>query len=202
MVNNEKALLLINKDAFFTEKELNAFAYHELGIHMLTTINAKKHPLKVFSLGLPGNTHTQEGLALYSEYCSGSLTIDRLKIIALRVIAVQYMLEHGDFVKTYHALINEFEIEKDAAFTLTTRVYRGGGFTKDYLYLKGFRDVLSLAKVTSIENLLVGKMGTMDLEVTNEIVARGMIAKPQSLFDLTYKSSGDPVLDFVISSIK
>jgi uncharacterized protein (TIGR02421 family) len=202
MVNNEKALLLINKNALFTEKELHAFAYHELGIHMLTTINAKKHPLKVFSLGLTGNTHTQEGLALYSEYCSGSLTLQRLKTIALRVIAVKYMLEHNDFVKTYHALMSEFKLEKDFAFTLTTRVYRGGGFTKDYLYLKGFRDVINLAKDHSIDNLLVGKIGTLDFEITNEIVERGMIAKPQPLFDLTYKSSGDAVLDFVIDSIK
>lgn len=202
MVNNEKALLLINKSALFTEKELHAFAYHELGIHMLTTINAKKHPLKVFSLGLTGNTHTQEGLALYSEYCSGSLTLQRLKTIALRVIAVKYMLEHGDFVKTYHALMSEFMLEKDFAFTLTTRVYRGGGFTKDYLYLKGFRDVLNLAKDQSIDNLLVGKIGTLDFEITNEIVERGMIAKPQALFDLSYKSSGNAVLDFVIDSIK
>ena len=202
MVNNEKALLLINKNALFTEKELHAFAYHELGIHMLTTINAKKHPLKVFSLGLTGNTHTQEGLALYSEYCSGSLTIQRLKTIALRVIAVKYMLEHNDFVKTYHALMSEFKLEKDFAFTLTTRVYRGGGFTKDYLYLKGFRDVINLAKANSIDNLLVGKVGTLDFEITNEIVERGMIAKPQPLFDLTYKSSGDTVLDFVIDSIR
>lgn len=202
MVNNEKALLLINKNALFTEKELQAFAYHELGIHMLTTINAKKHPLKVFSIGLTGNTHTQEGLALYSEYCSGSLTIQRLKTIALRVIAVKYMLEHNDFVKTYHALMSEFKLEKDFAFTLTTRVYRGGGFTKDYLYLKGFRDVINLAKANSIDNLLVGKIGTLDFEITNEIVERGMIAKPQPLFDLTYKPSGDTVLDFVIDSIK
>ncbi len=202
MVNNEKALLLINKNASFTEKELHAFAYHELGIHMLTTINAKKHPLKVFSLGLTGNTHTQEGLALYSEYCSGSLTIQRLKTIALRVIAVKYMLEHNDFVKTYHALMSEFKLEKDFAFTLTTRVYRGGGFTKDYLYLKGFRDVINLAKANSIDNLLVGKVGTLDFAITNEIVERGMIAKPQPLFDLTYKSSGDTVLDFVIDSIR
>lgn len=202
MVNNEKAILLINKNALFTQKELHAFAYHELGIHMLTTINAKKHPLKVFSLGLTGNTHTQEGLALYSEYCSGSLTIERLKIIALRVIAVQYMLAHGDFVKTYHTLMNEFALEKDFAFTLTTRVYRGGGFTKDYLYLKGFRDVLNLAKDNSLDNLLVGKVGTLDFDVTNEIVERGMIAKPQPLFDLSHNPSGDPVLDFVISSIR
>jgi uncharacterized protein (TIGR02421 family) len=202
MVNNEKALLLINKNAIFNEKELHAFAYHELGIHMLTTINAKKHPLKVFSIGLTGNTHTQEGLALYSEYCSGSLTIERLKIIALRVIAVQYMLEHRDFVKTYHALINEFYLEKDFAFMLTTRVYRGGGFTKDYLYLKGFRDVLNLAKETTIDNLLLGKIGLLDFAITNEIVERGMVNKPQPLFDLTHKLSGDQVLDFVVGSIK
>lgn len=202
MVNNEKALLLINKEALFTQKELHAFAYHELGIHMLTTINAKKHPLKVFSLGLSGNTHTQEGIALYSEYCSGSLTTKRLKTIALRVIAVQYMLEHGDFVKTYHTLMNEFNLEKDFAFTLTARVYRGGGFTKDYLYLKGFRDVLNLAKESSIDNLLVGKTGLLDFNVISEIVARGMVTKPQPLFDLTYKSSGDNVLDFVVNSIK
>ena len=202
MVNNEKALLLINKEALFTQKELHAFAYHELGIHMLTTINAKKHPLKVFSLGLTGNTHTQEGIALYSEYCSGSLTTKRLKIIALRVIAVQYMLEHGDFVKTYHSLMNEFNLDKEFAFTLTTRVYRGGGFTKDYLYLKGFRDVLNLAKERSIDNLLVGKTGVLDFNVVSEIVARGMIIKPQPLFDLTYKPSGDNVLDFIVNSIK
>ena len=202
MVNNEKALLLINKEAHFTQKELHAFAYHELGIHMLTTINAKKHPIKVFSLGLAGNTHTQEGIALYSEYCSGSLTTKRLKTIALRVIAVQYMLEHGDFIKTYHSLMNEFNLDKEFAFTLTTRVYRGGGFTKDYLYLKGFRDVLNLAKERSIDNLLVGKTGVLDFNVVSEIVARGMIIKPQPLFDLTYKPSGDNVLDFIVNSIK
>lgn len=202
MVNNEKALLLINKEALFTQKELHAFAYHELGIHMLTTINAKKHPLKVFSLGLTGNTHTQEGIALYSEYCSGSLTTKRLKTIALRVIAVQYMLEHGDFVKTYHTLMNEFDLDKEFAFTLTARVYRGGGFTKDYLYLKGFRDVLTLAKKGSIDNLLIGKTGLLDFNIVSEVVERGMITKPQPLFDLTYKSSGDSVLDFVVNSIK
>jgi len=202
MVNNEKASLLINKGAKFSEKELHAFAYHELAIHMLTTINAKKHPLKVFSLGLTGNTHTQEGLALYGEYCSGSLTLQRLKTIALRVIAVQYMLEHGDFVKTFHALMSEFALDKESAFTLTTRVYRGGGFTKDYLYLRGFRDVLSVAKQEPIDNLLVGKTGLLDFDIVSEIVERGMLARPEPLFDLSYTQSGNKVLDFIVNSIR
>lgn len=202
MVNNEKSLLLINKNATFTDKEIHAFAYHELGIHMLTTINAKKHPLKVFSLGLTGNTHTQEGIALYSEYCSGSLTIQRLKTIALRVIAVKYMLEHNDFVKTYHTLLNEFSLDKELAFTLTTRVYRGGGFTKDYLYLTGFKDVLNVAKQQSIDNLLVGKTGLLDFDIVSEMIERGMIDKPIPLFNTAYATSGNSVLDFIVNSIK
>jgi hypothetical protein len=99
-------------------------------------------------------------------------------------------------------LINEFDLDKNFAFTLTTRVYRGGGFTKDYLYLKGFRDVLNLAKEGSIDNLLVGKTGLLDFNIVSEIVERGMIEKPKPLFDLTYKSSGDKVLDFVVNSLK
>jgi len=202
MVNNEKALLLINKSAEFNENEIKAIAYHELGVHMLTTLNAKEHPLKIFSLGLPGNTHTQEGVAIYSEYCSGSLTNKRLQTIALRVVAVKYMLEHCNFVKTYHALLNEFELTKEFAFSLTTRVYRGGGFTKDYVYLKGFRDIINLAKNAPIDNLLVGKTGLIDFDITNELVERGMISKPIPLFDLTYKPSNNTVLNFVIDSIK
>ena len=65
-----------------------------------------------------------------------------------------------------------------------------------------FLNILNLAKDNSIDNLLVGKTGLLDFEITNEIVERGLISKPKPLFYLTYQPSGDPVLDFVISSIK
>jgi uncharacterized protein (TIGR02421 family) len=209
MVNNDKSLLLINKDVQFSEKELQAFAHHELGIHMLTTINAKKQPLKVFSLGLVGNTHAQEGLAIYSEYCSGSLTLERLKILALRVIAVNDMLRKGDFVSTYNMLITEYQLTRKDAFTLATRVYRGGGFTKDYLYLKGFRDIVNLSKQGSLEHLLTGKTGLLDAGVVQEMVVRGLINKPTPLFDLSLPQSGNgqinqeqAILNYLVSAIR
>lgn len=202
MVNSAKSLLLVNKEAQFTQIELEAFAFHELGIHMLTTINAKRQPLKVFSLGLVGNTHTQEGLAIFSEYCSGNLTLSRLKILALRVMAVKMMLDQGDFQKTYQTLVTEYDLEKGLAFTLTTRVYRGGGFTKDHLYLKGFTDILALYNNKQpLENLLVGKTGLLDLTTINEMVARGLIKKPSSLFDLK-PANDSPILDYLISGIR
>lgn len=202
MVNSAKSQLLVNKEAQFTKAELVAFAYHELGIHMLTTINAKQQPLKVFTLGLVGNTHTQEGLAIFSEYCSGNLTLQRLKLLALRVIAVKLMLKQNDFQKTHRTLLTDYGLDKTQAFALTTRVYRGGGFTKDYLYLKGFSDVLAMYKGKQpIENLLVGKTGLADFPTINEMIERGLISKPRSLFELQPQTE-NPVIDYLIAGIK
>lgn len=202
MVNNSKKQLLINKDAVFTRSEIEAFAFHELGIHMLTTINAKKQPLSLFSLGLVGNTHTQEGLAIFSEYCSGNLTLTRLKMLALRVIAVKLMLDQSDFLKTFNTLTNDYGMEKQSAFTVTTRVYRGGGFTKDHLYLRGFTDIVNMYQNDEpIENLLVGKTGVLDLPVITEMIERGMILKPNSLFELKLTES-NPIIDYLIKGIR
>ncbi|WP_065188205.1 flavohemoglobin expression-modulating QEGLA motif protein [Shewanella woodyi] len=203
MVDNDKACLLINKEASFTSKELVAFAYHELGVHMLTTVNAKRQKLKVFSLGLSGNTQTQEGLAIYSEYCSGNLTLSRLKTLALRVVAVNLMLQHRDFPVTYQALVKDYGVSCEQAFTLTTRVYRGGGFTKDYLYLKGFRDIHTLGKTTKLDNLLVGKTGLLDLPTVNEMVGRNLLVKPVSLFELQLKPPQPlSIIDYLVSGIR
>ena len=38
------------------EKELRALIHHELGVHIVTTVNSEHQILKVFKLGLPGNT--------------------------------------------------------------------------------------------------------------------------------------------------
>lgn len=202
MVNSERNCLMINQETLFSNAELQAYAYHELGIHMLTTINAKKGSLKVFALGLSGNTHTQEGLAIFSEYCSGHLTLSRLKTLALRVIAVKSMLSKKDFVKTYQNLVNYYDIEPQQAFTLTARAYRGGGFTKDFLYLKGFRDIVNLSKTDRIEDLLVGKTGLLDFATISEMIDRKLIPKPEPLFELKIdKSEPSTIIDYLVSAI-
>ena len=203
MVNSARGSLMINKDAMFTSKELVAFAYHELGVHMLTTVNARRQQLRVMSLGLVGNTHTQEGVAIYSEYCSGNLTLNRLKILAMRVIAVNLMLEQRDFSMTFETLKREYDQTTEQAFILTTRVYRGGGFTKDFLYLKGFRDIVNLSKTTPLDNLLAGKAGILDMPIVSEMVERNMLERPVPLFELQHKSTPETaVIDYLISAIR
>jgi len=126
MVNNTRRTLLIRRDARVSRTELQALAHHELGVHMVTTLNALRQPLKVFSLGLPSNTVAQEGLAILCEYLSGNMTLARLKELALRVIAVDQMIRHGDFRLTFNMLREQYGLDRNGAFRLATRVHRGG----------------------------------------------------------------------------
>ncbi|MGI0117342.1 flavohemoglobin expression-modulating QEGLA motif protein [Zooshikella sp. RANM57] len=203
MVSNGRRALLVRKDAKVTATELQALAHHELGVHMVTTLNAGLQPLKVFSLGLPDNTLTQEGLAILSEHLSGNLTLKRLKMLALRVLAVEQMLLYRDFRHTWLYLTEEHHMKSDDAFRLTTRVHRGGGFTKDYLYLQGLCQALQLHKKQPIRNLFIGKTGFRFLPIINEMIERGMAKKPEWLPEfLSAPVEAGPVMDYLLQSIQ
>lgn len=203
MVSGAKRTLFINKDALLTETEVNALAHHELGVHMATTLNAASQPLKVFTLGLPGNTMTQEGLAILNEFHSGNMCLTRLQGLALRVIAVKEMLKYGDFRHTYSYLHEEMKMPTDDAFKLSVRVHRSGGFTKDYLYLRGVSEALRLYKDCDISNLYVGKTGFAYLGIINELIERELIVKPQFVPEhLAAPEFVSDILNYLVSSIK
>ena len=141
MVLNNKRALVLNENYLFSEHELNVLNNHEIGVHMVTTMNGLEHPLKIFSHGFPNYEETQEGLAVFAEYMSNNLTVTRLKELAYRVIAVDSLAKGYDFSKTFRLLHNQFDLEREQAFYISLRVHRGGGFTKDYLYLTGLKKI-------------------------------------------------------------
>jgi uncharacterized protein (TIGR02421 family) len=203
MVDNTKHTVLINKNWTGSEQELNALIHHELGVHLVTTMNAELQPLKVFKLGLPDNTHTQEGLAILSEYLSGNLTLARLKILALRVIAVEMMINKYHFSRTFHALVDDYQVTPDDAFKVITRVYRGGGFTKDFLYLRGIRDAVNQFQKHDINNLFIGKTSFKFFDVINELVSRKIVMPPKYLpRSLSMNKMDNPILNYIICSIR
>ncbi len=169
----------INRNAKLTTTDAMALAHHELGVHLVTSLNARLQTLKIFSVGMPLNTMTQEGLAILSEYLSGNLTIKRLKVLALRVLAVRSMMQDKNFRTTFLMLTEEYGADAEAAFTITARVYRGGGFCKDYLYLKGFRLMLNAyEKEANFNHLLVGKTSVVYLPIISRLIERGIVNEP------------------------
>ncbi|MGF1910892.1 flavohemoglobin expression-modulating QEGLA motif protein [Vibrio kasasachensis] len=199
-----KTTVKINSAAKVPNIEAHALAHHEIGVHLVTTLNALNQPLKILSLGCPVHTMTQEGMAILSEYLAGHLTIKRLKILALRVLAVDSMIKEKSFRTTFMMLKDLLGVEKNLAFTITARVYRGGGFTKDYLYLRGFHEVLhAYEKQDGFLNLLCGKTALMHLPQINRLVEKGIFNPPLNITpSFINPSDNDEVRRFITHAIK
>ncbi len=206
MVLNQQRKVLIKKSAKFRSKELRFLVHHEIGVHMVTTMNSVSQPLKIFSIGLPINTHTQEGLAVLSEYLSGNVTLKRLKELGLRVIALQMLVEGADFKKTYRHLVNEYGMDVEEAYYLVTRAFRGGGFTKDFLYLRGFRDVYKFWKAgNDLTPLLIGKTSLEFYHIISEMIDRGLIHPPKYISAAIKEPQNhlnNPIFEYIVKGIQ
>lgn len=203
MVNNKRKTLYLNTHARFSPFEVNSLIHHELGVHMVTTLNALKQPLDILRLGLPGNTYTQEGLAILSEFLTNSIDLTRLKILALRVLAVDMMVKGMSFVQVFNELTQNHGLSIDSAFTMTTRVFRGGGFTKDYLYLKGFSQLLKLYQQRDITNLFLGKTSLYYIDTLDEMMLHKQFNEPQYLSPVLVPENKqkNSILEYIVSSI-
>ncbi|QUJ69276.1 flavohemoglobin expression-modulating QEGLA motif protein (plasmid) [Photobacterium sp. GJ3] len=192
----------VNLNSRFSPTDLYALIHHEMGVHMVTSVNAEAQPLKVLQLGLPGNTHTQEGLAILCEHLSGNFPLHRLKTLALRVVAVDMMVNKRSFNETFNTLKFDYGLSNDTAFTITTRAYRGGGFTKDYLYLRGLKDALRLHKETDLTSLFIGKTGFEFKPLLDELIEREILMPPQYLPKaLSLETETDPIINFMLNCI-
>jgi len=197
-------LIKVNKKANVTMRQLKALAHHELGVHLVTSLNAQNQPLKVLSLGSPVNTTAQEGLAILCEYHSGFMELMRLKNLALRVKAVKSLIEDRNFKITFSMLLEEYSLTQENAFNLTARVYRGGGYTKDFVYLRGFQQILTAYKTQKdFKNLLCGKVSLDHLSLVSRLVNKGYLVPPKFISPAIKRPSNvDPVIKFVAESIK
>ena len=205
MVSNSKKTLYVNSGGFFSKSEMKRLIHHEIGVHMFTTINANNQKLKLFSLGLPLNTETQEGLALYAEYCTGALSVTRLKELAIRVLAVDSMINESDFKTTFMMLVDDCHLDREKAFNLCTRVYRGGGFTKDMLYLSGFKKVLHHFNENGLsEELFIGKTSLDNLTEIKDLVKKDWATAPQiidPIFNENPHDKYDNEVKYLVSAI-
>ena len=167
MVSNSAQTLILNENHTFSENQINILTNHEIGVHMVTTMNGMLHPLKIFSHGFPNNEETQEGLAVFSEYMSGNLTVKRLKELAYRVLAVDSLAKGYSFSRTFRMLHNGYDLNREEAFYISVRAHRGGGFTKDYLYLTGLKKIYDYHQEGKDLGLLLS--GKVSLEFVEEI---------------------------------
>lgn len=180
MVSHDR--LLISENLCMRAERLEPLMHHEIGTHLLTYFNGRCQPFQQLYAGLAGYDELQEGLAVLAEYLCGGLTARRLRTLAGRVIAVQSMIDGAEFSETFSLLHDEYGFSGRPAFVTTLRAYRGGGLTKDIIYLRGLRDLLEYLRAGhDVEPLYVGKIGLRHIPFVQEMRRRGIIDAPSVL---------------------
>ena len=182
----------IRRDAKFTQKDASQLLNHEAFIHVATGLNGRAQTdIPILAIGHPGTTRTQEGLAVYSEYVSGTLGMDRLRRLADRILAVQLVIDGADFIELYRWFL-ERSADPEQAFESTRRIFRGapmtGGapFTKDCAYLSGYLQVATFIRAAfragradTIGLLFAGKIDLFAIPALGELRRQGLVRPAQ-----------------------
>ncbi len=171
--------LLIPETAAIRADRVEALLHHEIGTHVVTYQNGSKQPLTLLTTGLPGYDETQEGLAVLAEYLTGGLDPRRLRVLAARVVAIDTMLKGADFLETFETLTGDHSMAPRTAWSVTIRVFVGGGNVKDAIYLRGISQLLeALADGTDLDVLLVGKFALEHIPLIQDLLDRGVLRAP------------------------
>ncbi len=177
-----KDTILVNENIKVKPDRVEAMMHHEVGTHLLTFFNGRHQPFQQMYAGLSGYESFQEGIAVLSEYLVGGLDRTRVRTLAARVVAANQLLLGRSFIETFSQLKDEYGFGDKAAFNLTTRIYRGGGTTKDVIYLRGLRDVLTYltdCDAVEIDRLFVGKIALKHMPAINDLMYRDIIKPPK-----------------------
>ncbi len=184
----------IRRDACFSDLDIEQLIQHEAFVHVATSLNGRLQlELPLLGASHAGTTRTQEGLAVFAEFISGSLDPDRLRRLADRILAIQMSIEGADFLDVYRTFLERIGDESQA-FENARRVFRGGvlsggaPFLKDSVYLGGFlqvtnclRAVVSQGRVDCLALLFCGKLDVEDLPALAQLAADGLCVPPRFL---------------------
>jgi uncharacterized protein (TIGR02421 family) len=168
--------LLVGTTARANHLNVHAMLQHEIGTHLLCHYNGNAQPLRLLRSGLPRYEELQEGLAVLAEYLAGGLNRSRLRILAARVLAVRRLTQGAGFVDVFRELHDEHRFDRRTAFVTATRVFRGGGFTKDVVYLRGLVALLEyLRRGGALEILFVGRFAPEHVPIIEELLWRKVL---------------------------
>lgn len=171
--------LLVGRRTRVPRSRVEALLQHEVGTHLVTFYNGRAQPFRQLEAGLAGYDGLQEGLAVLAEYLVGGLSRPRIRYLAARVAAVARLVQGASFVETFRWLNARAGFSRRSAYTITMRVYRGGGLTKDAVYLRGLVEILEyLRRGGELEPLLVGKIAADHVPLIRELQLRQVLHAP------------------------
>lgn len=117
---------------------------------------------------------------MLAEYLCGCLSAGRLRIIAARVIATDMVSDGCSVEQIFAAMHEELHISVEQSFDIAVRACRGGGFSKDVVYLAGMLELLDyLNDDPDMELLFIGKFDLSQIPALQELMEAGFVLPPR-----------------------
>jgi len=139
----------------------------------------------------------QESLGVFTEIASGVMAAERAASLCSRVVAVDWMVQGQEFFEVYDRLREEYGFDEDFAYSVCQRVFRAGGFTKDWVYVAEVEGILRYwAAGGNLSLLLVGKVTLAEVDTVEELVREGVLSPARflPLYLDRLEASGRPVV--------
>ena len=172
----------IDADIRIPRARIQPLLQHEMGTHIVTRYNGSRQALRQLEVGLAHYDPLQEGLGVLAEYLSGYLPGGRLRLLAARVVAAEMAIHREGAAAIFDVLHGTHELPTDDAFDVTVRALRGGGLTKDAVYLRGLRELVHyLREGGNFALLFVGKFALSHRVVLDQLVEEGWVTAPEAL---------------------
>jgi uncharacterized protein (TIGR02421 family) len=180
------------RGARFSQRDLLQLESHEGHVHVATALNGRAQPILAFTgYPSPRTTATQEGLAVLTEFLTQSTSLERLRRLSDRTLAIKMAEDGADFCELYRFFLGRGH-DEEAAYDCARRVCRGGlvtggaPFTKDVCYLDGLLRVTNFLRVALVRGHLhhvplffAGKIDVQDVPLFGRLQREGVVSDPQ-----------------------
>ena len=180
------SMMMVSHGTFYVDGDIRLprariqpLVQHEIGTHVVTRYNGSRQPLRQLEVGLAHYDALQEGLGVLAEFLAGYLPGDRLRVLAARVVAVDMAVAGEGITAIFECLHENHGMPTDEAFDVAVRALRGGGLTKDAVYLSGLRDLVDhLHAGADLTPLMRGKFALSHLAVVDKLEEAGWAIAP------------------------
>jgi uncharacterized protein (TIGR02421 family) len=181
----------VQRGARFAPRDVAQLEFHEGHVHVATALNGRAQPIMPF-VGYPSprTTATQEGLAVLTEFMTQSTSVERLRRLSDRTLAIKMAEDGADFRELYRFFLSHGH-DQGAAYDCARRVCRGGlvtggaPFTKDVCYLDGLLRVTNFMRVALVKGhvelvrlFFAGKIDLDDVPLFGRLLREGVVKEP------------------------
>lgn len=170
---------------FFGEREAQRIAVHEVFGHVVAGANGREQRLRILELGTARSFEDQEGVALWWEEATGLMDGSRLRTLAGRVLAADWMHAGLAFGEVARNMMRHHHFSADESVSLAERAFRGGGVARDVGYLWGWLRVRAAIRTRrhDIGDLQVGKVSVDDLGALRGLITSGQCHRARFVVD-------------------